>query len=190
MKKVFILFIVLSIVSCKNTNNTTTNEIIAFMIDKKARPLPPPPPINDTTTTVISKKVMDSLFKIKLKVAVYPKLEELSKASLRHKLSDRYNKIFKDSILKPISIDLNGIYSNKGHNIMLADTIALKKHQSYDSFDLLFWFSNFYFSEDKQKVFFTLGISRDYLNGYSALYVLKKEENTWVTEYYKNLEIW
>ena len=32
-----VLFIVLSFVSCKNTNNTTTNEIIAFMIDEKAR---------------------------------------------------------------------------------------------------------------------------------------------------------
>ena len=190
MKKVFILFIVLSIVSCKNTNNTTTNEIIAFMIDKKARPLPPPPPINDTTTTVISKKVMDSLFKIKLKVAVYPKLEELSKASLRHKLSDRYNKIFKDSILKPISIDLNGIYSNKGHNIILADTIEVKKSKDFKDFDQLFWFSNFYFSEDKQRVLFSLGISRSRLAGSSALYVLKKEENTWVTEYFKNLEIW
>ena len=70
MKKVFVLFIVLSFVSCKNTNNnTTTNEIIAFIIDKKAWPLPPPPPMDDTTTTEISKKMLDSLFKIKLKVA-------------------------------------------------------------------------------------------------------------------------
>ena len=40
MKKAIILIIILSIVSCKNTNNNAiNNEVIAFMIDKKALPL-------------------------------------------------------------------------------------------------------------------------------------------------------
>ena len=36
MKKAIILIIILSIVSCKNTNNNAiNNEVITFMIDKK-----------------------------------------------------------------------------------------------------------------------------------------------------------
>jgi hypothetical protein len=190
MKKVFVLFIVLSFVSCKNTNNnTTTNEIIAFIIDKKAWPLPPPPPIDDTTTTEISKKMLDSLFKIKLKVAVYPTLNNFSEKEMKI-IPEKYSTEFDLKNNSQNKITFNEFFSQKGHKIIVADTIEMKKYKDFQSFDLLFWFSNFYYSKDNQKILFSLGISRSRLAGSSALYVLKKEENTWVTEYFKNLAIW
>lgn len=169
-------------------NSKEFKEVISFMIDKKAFPIPPPPPINDTTTT-ISKKTVDSLLKIKLKVGLYPTADIFSEKELKiipEEYLDKFNT--NDNSFKEIT--LNGISSKKGHKIVLADTIKLKKHMDFKDYDFLFWFSNFYFSEDKQRVLFSLGISRSRLAGSSALYVLKKEENTWVIEYFKNLEIW
>ena len=190
MKKAIILIIILSIVSCKNTNNNAiNNEVIAFMIDKKALPLPPPPPINDNSTTVISEKILDSLFKIKLKVAVYPTLDNLSEKEMEV-IPKKYAPEFDLHNNSQNKITLNGLSSQKEHIITVADTIEMKLSKDFQSFDLLFWFSNFYYSKDNQKVLFSLGVSRSRLAGSSALYVLKKEKNTWVVEYYKNLEIW
>lgn len=190
MKKAIILIIILSIVSCNNPNNNiTNNEIVAFMIDKKARSLPPPPPINDTTTTVISEKILDSLFKIKLKVAVHPTLNNLSEKEMKI-ISKKYSTEFDLLNNSQNRITLNGLSSQKGHKITVADTIEMKKYKDFQGFDLLFWFSNFYYSKDNQKVLFSLGVSRSRLAGSSALYVLTKEKKTWVIEYYKNLEVW
>lgn len=80
--------------------------------------------------------------------------------------------------------------SEKGHQIILADTIELKKSKDFKNFDLLFWFSNFYLSEDRKKVLFILGVSQSRLAGSSAIYVLKKEDEKCMIEYYKEHEIW
>lgn len=93
MKKLIILFLVLLIIGCTSkTGSSDINEVISFMIDKKAFPIPTPPPINDTTTT-ISKKTADSLLKIKLKVALYPTLDSFSEKEIKS-IPEKYQDVF------------------------------------------------------------------------------------------------
>ncbi|WP_303318423.1 hypothetical protein Q4Q34_09995 [Flavivirga abyssicola] len=164
-------------------------EIIVTMVDKKSFPLPVPPSINDTTA-VVSKRAIDSLLQVKLKVAIYPIFSKISKSqNEKFYLSDD-DELFalgkNDFHLQ----DLNGVQSKKGHQIILADTVQLKKSKDYKNFDLLFRFSNFSFSEDRQKAVFELGISRSHLAGSSAVYVLKKSEGEWIIEESVDKEIW
>lgn len=189
MKNLIILLLVLLIIGCASkTGYSDINEVISFMIDKKAFPMPPPPHINDTTTT-ISKKTADSLLKIKLKVALYPTLGSFSEKEIKS-IPKKYQDIFNIHNNSQEKIKLNELISEKGHQIILADTIELKKSKDFKNFDLLFWFSNFYFSEDHKKVLFILGVSQSRLAGSSAIYVLKKEDEKWMVEYYKEHEIW
>ena len=190
MKNFVLLFFVLLIISCKNnTNDENINEIISLMIDKRAFPLPPPPPINDTTT-VLNKRTRDSLLQVKLKVVLYPTLNGFTDSQFKKIIPSKYRNILErqNNISKRITLD--GIFSEKGHQIMLADTIQLKKSKDFENFDLLFWFSNFYYSKDKRKVFFELGISRSRLAGSSTCYILKKENDKWQIEYSKPHEFW
>ncbi|MFY0715212.1 hypothetical protein J1D01_16230 [Seonamhaeicola sp. NFXS20] len=189
MKNLIILFFVLLITSCNHkTDCSDINEVISFMIDKKAFPLPPPPPINDSTI-IISKKIADSLLKIKLKVALYPTTDFFSEKELI-KIPEEYLDKFKILDNSPKKITLNGISSKKGHKIVIADTIELKKFKDFKDFDLLFWFSNFHFSKNNKKVLFNLGVSRSRLAGSSTLYILKKENNEWSIEYSKPISEW
>lgn len=189
MKKIIILFLVLVFFGCKHeTNNKEVNEIISFMIDKKAFPLVPPPPINDTIKSV-PKQVLDSLLSLKLKVALYPNLNDLSQNEIKSIPKKYFNKIYIDGNSSQ-KIKLNEVVSRKEHVIILADTIEIKKSKDFEHFDLLFWFSKFYFSEDNEYVSFSLGISRSRIAGSSALYILRKENDKWKIEYSKELEIW
>lgn len=174
---------------CNNeTNSSDIKEVISFMVDKKALALPLPPPMNDTTT-VISKKTIDSLLNVKLKVALYPTTDIFSENQLKRIPEEYFNK-FNTSDNSSKRIILHGISSKKGHKIILADTVELKKSKDFKNFDLLFWFSNFYFSEDNQKVLFILGVSRSRLAGSNTLYILKKENNQWEIEYSKYISEW
>lgn len=187
MKK--ILLLTLLIVGCKGkTNEANINEVISFIIDKKAYPMPPLPSINDTTS-LISEKVLDSLDSVRLKVAIYPTLDSFSEKEVK-KIPRKYQNIFKiqNNSLKKIKID--ELISEKGHQTILADTIEMKNSKDFESFDLLFRFSNFYYSEDKQKVLFSLGVSQSRLAGSSSLYILKKENKKWEYEFFKELEMW
>jgi|TARA_B110000093_G_C12810997_1_gene342834 hypothetical protein len=188
MKNLIKLFFILLIVSCnKKTNDINFNEIISFMIDKEAFPLIPPPALNDTTT--INYKKFDSLYQTKLKIALYPALDSFSEKELKS-IPEKYQDVFNIQNNSQEKIKLNELISEKGHQIILADTVELKKYKDFKDFDLLFWFSNFYFSKDNQKVLFTLGVSQSRLAGSSAIYVLKKEDEKWMVEYYKEHEIW
>lgn len=189
MRNLKILFIVLLIISCRNkTYNSNVNEIISFIVDKYAFPLIPPPPINDTNIE-INKRVIDSLSKVKLVVALYPTLNDFTDNQIKN-IPDRYLNIIKMENTSDKRIKLNELFSRKGHKIILADTIQIKTSKDFQDFDLLFWFSKFYFSEDNNTVLFELGISRSRLAGSSSIYVLKKEANQWHVDYSKPLSEW
>lgn len=178
--------------SCK-TNDTSTEveKVMSFMIDEKATPLIPPPPINDTVTTTVSKMVIDSLRKIKLKIGLYPVLDNISNNEIKTSIDKESQDVFfKNTNTIQKEFNLDKIHSKKGHQIILADTTEIKRLKDFENFDILFRFSNFHFSKNKQKVFFSLGISRSHLAGSSANYILKKDNNNWVIEYSKKTSIW
>jgi len=181
MKNLILLIFTMLIVSCTNkTKGNNVSEVISFMIDKKAFPLPPPP-LNGT-----SSKVKDSLLNLKLKVALFPIMEDVEV----EKIPEEYRYILKNQDGDFEKLRQENVYSKKGHQIIMADTIELKKSKDFNSFDLLFHFSKLYYSKDKQKVFFELGVSRSRLAGQSTFYVLKKQNDKWGVEYSKPLSIW
>ena len=192
MKNLIIIFFVLLIFSCKNrANEENVNDIISLMIDKRAFPLPPPPAINDTITTVINKRVRDSLLQVKLKVALYPTLYDFSSDEIKAIIPKQYKGIIEMKGINSKKIKLDKLlFTEKGHEIMLADTTQIKKSRDFENFDLLFWFSNFYYSKDKEKVFFGLGISRSKLDSNGVLYILKKENSKWQIEYSEVSDLW
>lgn len=159
------------------------------MVDHKAKPLPPQPSnlnIKDTKASRISKNVLDSLNSVKLKIAIFPTFHNLKDYEIEKKGPKGIN------IKNPQDFNLliGKINSDKGHNIIIANTTELEKSVDFKDFDLLFNFSKFYFSNDNQYVFFVLGISRSKLAGSSAYYLLKKNNKKWDIEFIKEKFIW
>lgn len=192
--RIYIILILISFcnLGCEKKSddvNANIKQIVSIMVDKKAFPLPVPPTIDDTTI-VFSQKAKDSLLQVKLKVALYPSLTAISKTSIKSNILSDYKDIFEHNKNNVSIITLDGVKSEKGHQIVLADTIQLKKSMDFENFDLLFNFSRFLFSNDNQKAFFILGVSRSRLAGSSTLYILKKEKEKWIVEYTEELEIW
>lgn len=193
MKKTSILVILVCLINCKAQDSLQSDKekIIATMIDKNAYPLIPPPPLEESNV-LISKNIKDSLDKVQLKIAIYPKLRPLNRENYEDLPSffDKYLDLItkKDTVAQKVK--LKSINSKKGHLLILVDTIALRQMPAFEDFDLLFWFSKIHFNPEKDKAVFNLGISRDKLAGYSTLYALKKEEGEWKVAHWEHLQEW
>lgn len=190
MKKTitYLLTIILCCCTPKKDEGYEKSEIISFMIDKLAFPLIPPPPENDFSME-FNKKLIDSLNKTKLKIGLYPILSSSLKDFESLGIPKEYNYLTKKDLQKGL-ISVSNIKSKKGHQIILVDTLQLRKTVDFDDIDLLFHFSNIYFNETKDRALFELGISTSRLAGSSAVYGLKKENGQWVIGYVKEIEIW
>lgn len=154
MKNIIILLFVLSIIGCNNKKKSSNiDEVISFMIDKKSLPLPPPPTTD--TTTVISKKMIDSLLKVKLKVGLYPKTDIFSENELK-KIPKKHLNEFKINDDSQKELKLNGITTKKGHKVALADTIELKKSKDFKILIYSLGFQIFIFLKIIKKSFLVL----------------------------------
>ncbi len=158
-------------------------------MDDIAFPLPPPPPIG-SKDTIIPDKLVDSLSRIKLKVAIYPVMDT-AMDDLKTGLPEEYDQILQQDTLKTKYFhDLKGISSKKGHSLMLGDTVKLRKPMAYDDFDLLFYFSRIRCNVDYSKAVFSLGVSRGRLWGYGSIYCLKKDKGLWAYDTIIPTTIW
>ncbi len=171
-------------------------EIFTFLINNKAVALPPAPPNEDAIKDLkISKEVIDSLKRVKLNIAVYPKLEE-------PRLPEKFNFTnlpieFSEIVKKFSSIDsqdflsVDSINSKSRHNIVKADTTILSNSKDWKKYDLLFKFSNISFNKTYNKAALTVGISKSALWGYGQLYLLSKDiNNEWRIVDSFQLESW
>ena len=155
-------------------------EIISEMIDRNSYPIPPPPPIG-SNDTIIPQKLLDSLDKIRLKVAIYPlMIDEISESSNDELKTSVYYNIISSEKLETKKIgSLRGIVSKVGHSLILADTINIRNPTAFEELDLLLNFSRIKYNKDATKAVFELSVSRGRLNGSSAIYCLKKENGKW-----------
>ncbi len=171
----------------QNEMELNTNDIISKIVDTYALPVPPLP--KDSITSTISDHVLDSLKSVKLKVAIFPLMTPLESIKEKMELPKNYSVLLSKK-LKNKEININALSSRKGHHIILADSLELRKTMDFPNFDLLFEFSRIYFNENYTEAVLELGISRSRLAGYSALYGLKKENGEWIVDYKKGLTIW
>ena len=199
-KLIYVTILLFFVICCQSKSELREKEfqnVLTFLINKKALPLPPAPPLpNDTLGSwKIPKKDIDSLKKVKLNIAIYPNLH-------RPSISENFEiknipKDFKEIINQFYSIGpenyipIDSINRNSKHNVILADTLLLKKSKDWKEYDLLFTFSNISFNKKLDKAALTLGISRSSLSGYGALYLLSKDDkNKWsILENYE-FEVW
>jgi hypothetical protein len=201
--KYYILVAILVMWSCKpkaNLENVSNLEdVMAFIIDAKAFPIPPPPPpsaLNDTTGAwQLSKKFVDSLKSVKLKIGVHPILEAPifnDKISLVD-IPDPYKKLISQfSTIEDIKIStVKNINAKSRHSVVLADTLILKGSRDWKEYDLVFKFSNVAFNRDYNKAALSVGLSSSALAGYGVFYLLEKTKSgEWVIFKSYQLQEW
>lgn len=179
---IFYLFI-----SCTTNEKDVDKEIIADFVDQFSYPLPIPPSLEDNDT-IMNQNAIDSILKLKMKIAIFPIME--SEISGSENIPETYKKLIKKNINTKYLINTNGIISKKGHYIILADTVELRKNKDYPNFDLLYHFSQIWYSQDKDRAIFELGISRSTLAGHAHIYCVEKEGTEWKIKHSIPTTIW
>ncbi|RYH76001.1 hypothetical protein EVU94_03330 [Flavobacteriaceae bacterium 144Ye] len=158
--------------------NNNVEEIISITIDSLSFPLPPLPEIvNDSLVSgSISEKTKDSLKEVRMKVAIYPLI---SLGSSEDFLKLKGNKL---SLNKTLENSINKISK---HNVVIADTLVLKKTIDWKEYDLLYRFSKVNFNSDSTCIT-SVGLSRSGLwgQGYD-IYYEKKGGNWKIIKLYK-----
>ncbi|AKA36537.1 hypothetical protein [Flagellimonas lutaonensis] len=187
MKYFVLLLIPIVINGCQaqieNHLKKDEKEIVVKIIDKLSYVQPPPPPNTNDAIYGISDTMVDSIGRMKLKVAIYPIMgNEMEKSSI-DKIPNEYQDLLKPEMEILHLENVKGLESKKGHTIMLADTQQLKKSMEFKNFDLLYNFSRIRFDENYTKAIFEVGVSRSRLAGNASIFCLKKVEGNWNIEH-------
>tara|TARA_R110000764_G_scaffold211319_3_gene297385 strand:- start:366 stop:947 length:582 start_codon:yes stop_codon:yes gene_type:complete len=186
MKYFVLLIYLLCNYGCSQSTSidAVEKDIISDIIDRNAHGYPPPPPI-DNKNFIISQQVLDSLDNVRYTVAIYPLMEDEIHESSNKKLkaSVYYDIIISEKLAAKEIENLDGIVSEVGHTVMLADTSNLKGPAAFTKFDILLNFSRIKFNKDATRAVFELGVSRGKLNSTAAIYCLKKENDKWYVDF-------
>ncbi len=191
--KIFCLSLIFSIttVQCQSQElSSDDKKIITLMVDKLSSPLPPPPSSFESNDTIISKKIVDSLLKIKMTIAIHPIMENSLNPAGLEKIPIEFRQLIKSNLSHKNINSIEGIYSLKKHSLILADTLELKKSYDFENFDMLYWFTRIWYNREKDRAVFGLGLSRSRLNGYSTIFCLEKKGDIWVVEESVLTSIW
>ncbi len=185
-----LLGIILILSSCQKRQDVlreqNTENLISYVIDKYAKALPPAPPLPEDTISSweLSKETIDSVLNVKLDIAIYPILEKpFLHKEVKIEIDKEYNDLIRDfsSIEGSHNIPIMPINKKSRHQVVLADTLILKKSKDWKEYDLLFQFSNISFNENFDKAAAAIGISRSALWGYGNLYLFEKKNKKWET---------
>ncbi len=196
MKKLIVILIVTCFTCKKNQENLIKQsqiDLISYIINTKGYALPPPH--SDTINGWnMSQKTIDSVLNVSLNVAIYPILGKSNlnkKVNIEH-LEEEYKDLIKKSsiIQEGEIVFIKEINEKSRHNVILADTIILKKSKDWKEYDLLFNFSNLSFNKEFDKATVVVGISRSSLWGSSKLLLLNKDKEGWEIVKSVKLEIW
>lgn len=189
VSKVKLIFICLLFFQCEQSElKKNDKQIIVFVIDKLSKPLPPPP--NNVTDTIIQDRVIDSLNKMQMQIVLNPVMESSITDIEDNELSVDYMNLIDLTSSKVLIKDLDGIKSNKGHIINIADTLKMKESYDFDTLDIYYSFSKIWYNSDNSKAILEVGISRSRVSGYSTILCLKKLKNKWYIEHRIPTSIW
>lgn len=168
--------------SCSQSNEIKKedNLIMSKIIDDFSFPMPPPPQIG-SEDTIIPNRIVDSLVKIKMNVAIYPLMESSIDEQGRKEIPKKFNKIINTSLKLKSITTIDEIISEKEHSIALADTIELKKSYDFNQFKLLYNFSRIWYNNDKTIAVLEVGVSKSKLSGYGTILCLEKIKGKWST---------
>ena len=182
--KYVVLFVVLCI-SCdffhEKSKTITANEeaeVYTFLIDHFSTiyPIPPPPPsINDTT--YVPPKIVPKAFS---RVGIRPKKFSISKED-QERVEAYLNEL-------NVNIDISNT-NESDHTLNLKSLNTSHKYKAtyvteksatlFSTINVLLNFSPVNFSKDHTKATVIIGVSKGKLNGFSAILVLEKVENSW-----------
>lgn len=197
MKNFIVIPVLLLMINCHsqkyNIEDENTYEILSFLINKYAKPIAPPPPldISDHTSDSIKRIQTEKLHNKKMTVAIYPTMNPLTE-----KLEiDTLNLDELDNFTRAYPIEIPKIDYVNNYNLILADTLRLKKNSNFSNykyfheFDILLQFSRIAFDQDKTRAIVIMSYNYSPLNGGSVLLFLKKFNGKWHISKRINLEI-
>ena len=185
MRVIILIFIAISILSCNRTSKVSIEKsgVYKVVIEEFGKAnLPPPLP---GKLHNFSKQELDSIFGQEQKIAIYPILninkEEINlnkiKDSLYSKIAKKLTNLDKDDLM-----DLSKINTRSSLHLSLIDTLEQKKNSKlyYKNFDKLLYLSPISFNEELSRAITIVGVGINFLNGFSALIYLEKQEDEWV----------
>lgn len=197
MKNVFLiiggLFFLNSCQFNEKEKEKNTYEIISLLIDKAGRPIKPPPPPEGQEPFFTTNQI-DSIMKQSQDVALFPVLEQEKKRFVKDdSYGEKFNNLLKKlaTLNDEVLIDISKIEVPKAFKLDIVDTLLLKSDKRHinKNYDILIYFSNISFSDNYTKAVLSIGTTRGYLNGSSAIVFLEKKDGVWKIVYSKEYEI-
>ena len=182
--KFYNLILIAFLVSCqpeKVAIDDNTNEIISILLEKYGKSRVKPPPPNESFD--LNQKQIDSIYKQKQKIAIYPVRSGIKGLSSKKEFKTKpYYSLIKgfDSIRNK-QIDISLIKNEIGHQLILLDTIKYRedKHYISNNYDRMLHFSPIAFDKKKTKAITVLAYNSGYLNGSTVLLYFEKENGKW-----------
>lgn len=168
-----------------------TNAVIALIVDTYAKKLPPPPaPEFQGNINNYNKANYDSVSTSasSLTVMIDPILHLENFSEYIKNQPDEYINL-KHQIESDSIVNIDSIYSTKGHQIIVADQELLNKPLGFKEYYWLFSFSKIYFNKDYSKSMVLVGIQNGPFNGSLTFVGLNKVNNQWAISYTQELEI-
>lgn len=173
----------------RNSLTENDNQLFSQIIDLIGHPLPPPP-TSKNYDTIPSKELIDSLAMVELKIGVYPTVKTFTNNSKKRQIClNCLNKHLQEKESKTYHLDLEKLYSEKGHKISLIDTTINSREQFFNH-DILVRLYKPYFNEDFSKALVKLSVSRGTLSGFLTLVCLEKNNENWKVVNSKEISGW
>lgn len=185
MNRIIYIICFLSFFSCKIDKDSKLDnkiDLISSVVEEFSFPVPPPPPPN-LNDVEISPKIIDSLKKVKMNIAIHPILfkPDLNNNIKLEKIEKPFKELFNQlQKLNSVKIDnIKSINAKSRHFVVLADTIILKQSRDWKEYDIVYNISNISFNEEFDKAVCLIGVSRSALWGHVGVYFFEKKNGHW-----------
>lgn len=151
--KLTLLLLLFGLNGCTDNNiETDTNNIITWLIERKAVPLPPPPPPppNVSESEMLKYRITaDSMYKLKWKVRIIPNYFGLDFSKLSGTVPNKYM-IPEGKFSNRKTIDVTMFNGQSWHDLVSVDSFGQYwKIQGLDNYSWTFQFSKIHFNKNR-----------------------------------------
>ncbi len=186
LRKCYILVLVCFLLTSCATSNC--NEIYYVAINKKVKPLPSvPPPTFGDTTSVISERVLDSITRVPMKIAVKYHKIDFNFGNEVMTLSEKFDSDKIHYFISDDEINFKEIKARPSLSFTLLSGNYLKNKLTFEEYDGVLQVSDVKYNEEKDEGLVIIAYSNEKLSSTTVLYYMEKKKDEWYIKKMRSL---